>query len=1001
MEKFWGNITNLKRSVFFSNLLILLIFLFFGYNSFKNLKEDNLKNLKVNQKYFLSLFDITSTRFINDLYFISYLYTINDYFLFKEDKQVETRFLNKLSEIHKAYDYISSLSLIKNNKVIFSQDSSKIYDTLLLNEAIIKRKIIISNAKIYDDGIIIDGYVPVYDKKIKNKIIGVLKISSDLKKIFVSFNLHFKDTDIFHNLVFVYPDSFIFFEPCKNIFEVHKNYEIKNLFSTVNNPEIFEISIKKDKYLANVKKISTFGDNLYLLILLNQKVLNSKITSILFYTLLLYLLTISIVNLLIFFIYLFYKNEIYKKEIESKNEIVRNKIYLETLLDSSPLMIFDISKELKINFFVNRTAKTFFGLDKNNLNFQEILNKNDYSILKKSIEEFYLKEDKSFDNFEIVYDNYSEKRFLNFYLSPLKIDNIINSVIVIVSDITDIKNYEKSLEEKNRQLFFTLQQLETANEELQTSEEELLSTEEELKIQVEELERKTDQLHEMEERYKIALKNSSISIFFQDVDLKFKYAFNLPENIDPKNIYDKTDDDIFKGNEVKRFMDLKRESILSGKSFSGQIELIFYKRDYIFLYNIEPSISKDGKRVGILSTLQDITEKMELQKELIQAFKLETLGNLAGGIAHDFNNILAGIMGNAEILQMKIDDEELLKFVSNIIKISEHASNLTKKLLHFSRKGKYMDVEFSVHKTITDVCNIFERTVDKKIKIEQHLTAKPATIKGDPSLIETAILNLLINSRDAIMEKGTGGNIKIFTQNFFVDKDFSEISNFKFEEGNYINIKISDDGIGMDDETKRHIFEPFFTTKEIGKGTGLGLASVYGAIKSHKGYIDFYSEKFKGTTFNIYLPLVDENIETDFEENLAKTKSLEISKGILVIDDEEQIRTSCKEFFESKKLKVFTAKDGNEGVEIFKTNKEKISIIILDLIMPNISGEETFYFLRKIDKKIPIIVCSGYSEDSRVREILSLDNVLFIQKPFKFNLLIDKINEFLGKLKKE
>jgi len=278
--------------------------------------------------------------------------------------------------------------------VIFSQDSTKIYDTLLLNQSLIKRKIIVSNARIYDDRIIIDGYVPVYDRKVKDKIIGVLKISSDLNKISLPFKTCFMQKDFFHNMVFIYPDSFIFFEPCKNIIEVYKNYEINNFFSNVNNPEIFEISIKNDRYFANIKKLSNFSDNLYLLILLNQKILNSKIISILFYTLLLYLLTISIVNLLIFFIYLFYKNEIYKKERKSKNEIIRNKIYLERLLDSSTLMIFDLSKELKINFFVNRTAKTFFGLDRKNLNFREILNKNDYSILKKVSKSSILKRTK-------------------------------------------------------------------------------------------------------------------------------------------------------------------------------------------------------------------------------------------------------------------------------------------------------------------------------------------------------------------------------------------------------------------------------------------------------------------------------------------------------------------------------------------------------------------------------------------------------------------------------
>ncbi|MEO0280820.1 MAG: response regulator [candidate division WOR-3 bacterium] len=999
MKNIFLNRSNLLKFIILINSLILFIFILIFLKLINFVKEEEDKKIFNSLEHNAEYFKIKRQNLYEDLRFISYLYTINDFLKNSSDPLVKIRFLNKVKEIHSAYSEIISITLFdKDSKIIFSENYKTVFDTILFYNSKIEKTIKLSQLKPYGEQVIFDAYIPVFDKTTE-EFIGTIKLNIDFYKFYSFEKGHFfpfKDINTF--FIQLDKESLYFFQitDYKPEMKFYKIYDFENIFEKFNSQNTFVLYSKNEnkKFYCSIKKVD---ENEYFIAYIDYKKYISNIIRVILYTIIFVVFVTTFIDLILIFIYLLINNLIYKKEIENKKEIEKTKKYLETLLNSSPLYILDITRDLKINFFINDSAKIFFNSDKNNFDFRNILLKDDYAMLKNCIENFYENKDKNFDSFETKVKVDLDERYLTFLLSPIKDqDGEILSILVIISDITDLKNYELDLEDKNKKLLFTLQQLESTNEELQTSEEELLATEEELKYQIEELEKKSKILHETEEKFKIALKNSNISVFVQDRDLKYNYGFNIPDNIPFEMLFEKVDDDIFKGKNVEKFIRMKNLAITNGEKFSGEIELIFFKTKHYFLYTIEPFYSKDEKISGVLTALQDISEKVEMQKELMQVFKLEALGNLAGGIAHDFNNILAGIIGNAEILDMRIgEDQELSKYIKSIIKISESASKLTKQLLSFARKGKYQNVDFSIHKVINEVCDILERTIDRRIRIEQHLKAKPSSIKGDPSQIETALMNLIINSKDAIMEKGGDGRIEIRTESIIVDENFNRFLNTKLENGTYIHISVSDDGIGMDDETKKHIFEPFFTTKDVGKGTGLGLASVYGTIKNHKGYIDFYSERFKGTTFNIYLPLSTTEIEEEVEKEGETTLSLNIKKSILIIDDEESIRNSCKEIFEKEGLKVLTAKDGIEGIEIFEKNKEEIDLIILDMIMPKMSGKETFIGLKKLNRDIPIILCSGYSEEGEAEEIINMGVEAFLQKPYRMKTLIETIKKIL------
>jgi PAS domain S-box-containing protein len=276
-------------------------------------------------------------------------------------------------------------------------------------------------------------------------------------------------------------------------------------------------------------------------------------------------------------------------------------------------------------------------------------------------------------------------------------------------------------------------------------------------------------------------------------------------------------------------------------------------RTILLAYNVIPIIGDNHKAIGAAMVIRDIEREVDLQRQLVHAQKMDAIGQLAGGIAHDFNNLLGGISGACELLQMKLNtDNDSAELIEIIQKASTRAADLTSKLLTFSRKGNLVFQTVDLHKIVKDSISLLERSIDKRISIKTKFLPEPAIIRCDPSQLESAIINLGVNARDAMPE---GGSISISTETVFLDREWCNTTAPNLKSGNYVMLSIQDSGNGISPEIQTKIFEPFFTTKEFGKGTGLGLASVYGTVDSHKGLITFYTEIGHGTVFHIYLPL--------------------------------------------------------------------------------------------------------------------------------------------------
>ncbi len=412
---------------------------------------------------------------------------------------------------------------------------------------------------------------------------------------------------------------------------------------------------------------------------------------------------------------------------------------------------------------------------------------------------------------------------------------------------------------------------------------------------------------------------------------------------------------------------------------------------------------RTGAALYYEGTVEDITqqkraesEKAQMEDELRQSQKMEAIGQLAGGVAHDFNNMLAGIMGNAEMLYGRLTkNPELAKMAEQIISGAEHAAKLTKQLLAFSRKGEIQRAPVDVHRVVGETAGILANTIDRRIAIEQNLRASPSIVMGDHSQLENMLLNLGLNSRDAMPR---GGRLTFATETVEMDADYVERYKYRVEPGRYIKIEVDDSGSGMDEEVHRHIFEPFFTTKEPGKGTGLGLASAYGTVKNHGGHIECYSEPGHGTVMKIYLPVHDsaEKVQKGQREEREACPEGKVRACILVVDDEELVRGMTEQVLRTRGYEVLTAVDGEEALGVYQAWHREIDLVILDMIMPKMSGRETFMEMKKLNPGIKAILSSGFSEDGEAREVLRLGIRGFVQKPFRMEELLQKVGEALG-----
>ena len=441
-------------------------------------------------------------------------------------------------------------------------------------------------------------------------------------------------------------------------------------------------------------------------------------------------------------------------------------------------------------------------------------------------------------------------------------------------------------------------------------------------------------------------------------------------------------------------IDLYSKIDIHGK---GLVETKLVKKDGTFLHcRIRVSkLDKLDPLKGFIFVITDISELKILQIQLQQAQKMEAIGVLAGGISHDFNNILMGIQGHLSLMQIDIKAVEKVKSHSKHIgRLVKTAADLTKHLLGFARGGKYKISTLNINELIPLALKIFAPT-RKDIVVHECYDEYLHLVDADHTQLEQVFVNLLINASQAMPEQG---DIFITTQNKVIDENHEYP--FKVNPGPYIKVTIKDTGIGMDQETQTRVFDPFFSTKgtDDKKGRGLGLSTVYGIVKNHDGFILVDSNIGEGASFHVWLPKSDNTeVQETVEESHDITQMQEGSETILLVDDEEEVVNIGKNFLEKLGYKPLVARDGLEAVEIFKIHKDKISLVVLDLIMPGMNGRQAFAEIKKIQENSKILISTGYTVDGEIEDLLNQGCQGFIKKPFSLNEFSHALRKILDK----
>jgi len=406
----------------------------------------------------------------------------------------------------------------------------------------------------------------------------------------------------------------------------------------------------------------------------------------------------------------------------------------------------------------------------------------------------------------------------------------------------------------------------------------------------------------------------------------------------------------------------------------------------------------DGRPNGVLFSGRDMTERKQaeeekerLESQLIQAQKMETVGRLAGGVAHDFNNMLSVILGYVDLAKLRLVKEHpVLKDIVEIEKAAVRSRDITAQLLAFSRKQIIVPTVINLNDLVVNTEKALSRLIGEDIQLKVRIEEEPWMVKVDPSQVEQILINLAVNARDAMPG---GGKLTIETRNIIIDEFYCR-DHLDFTPGHYVQLCVSDNGIGMDRETMQHIFEPFFTTKAVGKGTGLGMATVYGIVKQNKGVINVYREPGHGTTFKIYLPRTTE--ERDVQKEADEKPTTAEGGNILLVEDDPMVLEITKGMLESIGYCVIVADTPHDAVTICGDHETSLSLVITDVVMPTMSGKELIDKLKEIRPGIRVLFMSGYTADAIAHHGVLEEGVQFLQKPFGLKDLARKVREAMS-----
>jgi PAS domain S-box-containing protein len=448
----------------------------------------------------------------------------------------------------------------------------------------------------------------------------------------------------------------------------------------------------------------------------------------------------------------------------------------------------------------------------------------------------------------------------------------------------------------------------------------------------------------------------------------------------------------------ERFEDLIAP-LCSGKQDIIQFNTVHRRKDES-LYPVEVYLQRSThEHIPVfVAIILDITdrkkaeeERSNLEAQLLQSQKIEAVGRLAGGIAHDFNNILSAIIANSSLINLNLkEDDQNREYVDQILSLSERATSLTKGLLAFSRKQIIALKPIRVNDVISSSEKILSRLIGEDIELSVKLSNDDLVIMADSVQMEQVLMNLVTNARDAMPD---GGVLTIKTDSMEMDNEYIEAQGYG-EPGAYAAISITDSGFGMNEETKDRIFEPFFTSKDLGRGTGLGLSTIYGIVKQLNGYINVESELGRGTSFKIYFPLTDRKVVDTKREDYAITIE-SCTETILLAEDEEPVRKSLKAILETFGYTVIVAVDGEDAVDQFIKHKDDIDLLLFDVIMPNMSGKEAYDEIKKIRPDIKAIFASGYTEDVIHKKGVLEEGINFMYKPATPGQLFREIKRVL------